>query len=69
MEVVEVADENCTHGEIRLVSNGEVHLYEGRLEVCVNNVWGTVCADGFDHLDTKVACGMAGFSGDRSKIP
>ncbi len=68
VETVQLADKNCTHGEVRLVNDDVVHLFEGRLEVCVNKVWGTVCADRFDLLDAQVVCKMAGFPGDRSKI-
>jgi deleted-in-malignant-brain-tumors protein 1 len=35
--------------------------YDGRLEVKINNVWGTICNDRFDEVDASVACYMLGF--------
>ena len=35
--------------------------FEGRLEVKINNTWGTICNDGFDEVDASVACYMLGF--------
>lgn len=34
----------------------------GRLEICNNNVWGTICDDFFGALDAQVACRQLGFS-------
>ena len=37
---------------------------EGRLEVCVNSAWGTVCSNEFDSSDAAVACAaLKGFRG------
>ena len=45
---------DCNDGDVRLV-NGN-HSLEGRVEVCFNRVWGTVCGNGFDADDAEVIC-------------
>ena len=46
--------DNCTDGSIRLVG-GQVPN-EGRVEICLNRRWGTVCDNSWDSLDAQVAC-------------
>ena len=49
--------DNCTQGSLRLVnSTHEVGVSSGRLEICVNQVWGTICRDQFGFTDATVAC-------------
>ena len=49
-----IVREDCRDGDIRLV-NGSNRL-EGRVEVCFNNVWGTICDERFNSDDALVIC-------------
>ena len=45
---------NCSHGSLRLV-NGSTPQ-QGRVEICINNAWGTICDDLYDAKDASVIC-------------
>ena len=49
----------CVDADVRLV--GSIYSHQGRLEVNVGGIWGTVCDDYFDNRDAAVACSMLGY--------
>ena len=50
----------CTTGELRLAGGNIAN--EGRVEVCIKNLWGTVCDDSWGSTDATVVCQQLGFS-------
>ena len=48
---------SCVDGDVRLVNkDGRVDQIEGRAEICVNNLWGSICNRGFSEREAKVIC-------------
>lgn len=50
----------CREGSVRLFGGSSTR--EGRVEFCLNSMWGTVCDDGFDRVDASIVCRQLGFS-------
>lgn len=50
-------------GEVRLV--GGVSSYEGRVEVFLNEQWGTVCGNLWNQDDARVVCRELGYTNTR----
>ena len=46
---------------------GGSNPYEGRVEVCINDQWGTVCDDSWSSIDATIVCRQLGYSYTGSK--
>ena len=51
---------DCSDGELRLV--GDRRPIEGRVEICMDKTWGTVCGSTFDETDATLVCIQLGYS-------
>ena len=47
---------------------GGATTLEGRLEICINGAWGTVCNDEFDTTAAMVVCRQLGVQGSGKLI-
>ena len=54
-----ITNGSCTNGAIRLVNAlGVSDPLEGRVEICINDAWGTVCDNRFGSSEASVVCGQ-----------
>ena len=50
----------CTTGQLRLAGGNIAN--EGRVEICLNSEWGTVCDNSWGSADGTVVCRQLGYS-------
>ena len=50
----------CSTGQLRLAGGNIAN--EGRVEICLNNVWGTVCDDSWRNVEAAVVCQQLGYN-------
>ena len=59
MMLLSTAAQSCSNGVLRLVGGRSSN--EGRVEICISGVWGTVCHSGWSSSDARVVCRQLGF--------
>ena len=57
----------CVTGDLRLAGTGSSSM-QGRVELCNNNQWGTVCDDSWGDQDAQVVCTQLGYSSSGKKL-
>lgn len=64
--VLDTPSANCSDGDTRLqdgTSNLATGVMEGRLEICINEAWGSVCTDHFGSAEAAVVCNSFNLTG------
>ena len=56
-----VFSSDCSNGDVRLM--GGANSLEGRVEICLDNNYSTVCDDLWDEEDAKVVCRQLDYNG------
>lgn len=56
----------CSDGMVRLAGSNKEN--EGRVEVCFNNQYGTICDDSWDNREAGVVCSQLGFPREGNQI-
>ena len=66
MTLLSIAAQSCGHGTLRIIDGRFSN--EGRVEICINGVWGTVCDDYWDSNDARVVCRQLGYNVSTGKV-
>ena len=59
--IIVIGTSTCIDSEVQLA--GGNNYSEGRVEICYNGVWGSVCANGWDQVDANLVCAQLGYYG------
>ena len=56
-----IATVECSENEVRLMDG--LTPDDGRVEICLYGLWGSVCDDAWDYRDARVVCQQLGYDG------
>ena len=54
--------DTCQTGAVRLV--GSIFTSQGTVEICYENIWGSVCSTSWDSNEASVVCKQLGYDGN-----
>ena len=53
----------CESGTVRLVSEDSSYFRSyGRVEICIDQAWSTICDEHWDNADASIVCRQLGYS-------
>ena len=52
----------CNEGSVRIVDQDGIEPLRGRVEICHNDIWGTVCRHMWGNKDAMVVCRQLNFN-------
>lgn len=61
MTVMVLATLECSENDVRLMDGDTPG--DGRVEICIYGLWGSVCDHGWDYRDARVVCRQLGYDG------
>ena len=64
--IVVVSDRECNENDVRLIDGQTAH--DGKVEICQDGIWGSVCDDRWDYKDAEVVCQQLRYSGRELRL-